>query len=165
MDFDNYSSIPLGSLVTRSPEEEDVYIRLFQGLPDSMGKILKSQKTGAYSRGLTKSYGLVEEKSSMLSFIILQLAVGKKTLAQLPSLLSTELGLPNDKAQKMAEELEKDLLEPMMSEVGKGPEKEEGAVTAKPGADTSSLGVNNVLNLKDQKKAPSPPPMPGSSDK
>ncbi len=160
-----FDSVPVGSLITLSPEERSRYVDLVFQLPEKARGLLFAPKTGAFTRGLVKGYNLPETRASVVALIVLRIAVGEKSAEQLPSLLSTELQLPNDKAQKMAREIEEDLFGPVMKELEQywrrqkstpGPANEKEVTTDK----ASEAGARNVLNLKEQKKPPAPPPMP-----
>ena len=163
INLEDYKNTPFGSMLTRDSNEQKQLLETSFTVPKRIKVLLTSSGTGAYLRGLTKNYRVLAENTPRVAFNVLQIAIGEKTVAQLPSLLSTELELPNDKAQQMAKEIEEDLLAPIMPELTKYlARKKSGVETAaeKTGKASSSLGVNNVLNLKDRKKAPSPPPMP-----
>lgn len=164
INLEDYKTTPFGSMLTRDSIEQKQLLEASFTVPKRIKAMLISTETGAYLRGIIKSYYVPEEKAAQAAFGILQIVLGEKTLAQLPSLLSTELKLSNDKAQKMAQELEEDLLAPIMPELTKYLAEKKSDIEAAAGgagASSSSLGVNNVLNLKDQKKTPAPPPMPG----
>jgi hypothetical protein len=155
---------PIGAGMTRGARRWDQISTLVNKLPKSVRDMLASPQSASFIRGLTKAYKLSQEQGQTIAYAVLQVALGEKTVAQLSSVLSTEIPLPNDKAQKIAKEIEGDLFVPIMPELIKYLErKKSGVETAseKTISSSASLGVKNVLNLKDQKKAPPPPPMPG----
>lgn len=156
-----YNSVPVGSLVTLPAARRRYYIDRVLSLPRTVRDMLFSPRTGAFTRGLAKGYGLPEKKSSRLALATLRIAVGEKTLAQLPSVLSTELRLANDQAQKMAQEIEEGLFKPVVNELNVYLEKKRG-VGDRPITQSGGVrGVRNVLDLKNQKgKRLQPPPMP-----
>lgn len=150
--FDLFESTPTGSLGTIPERDRGRFIDKLMDLPPKVFEVLNLPRTGSYLRGLVKNYRLSEEKSAVVAFAVLRVAIGEKTLAQLASLLSTELKLPNDKAQKMAKEIEKDLFGPVMKELEEYWQKK--------GDKPEDKGARNILDLKQEKKPPAPPPMP-----
>lgn len=156
--LDKFQTIPAGSLLTLSERESDPYFNKIAVMPARLKGLMTSINTGAFIRGLATAYQIPSEKASSIAVQIVQIAVGENTLAQLPSLLSTKLKLPNDKAQKMAKEIEEDLLKPVRKELEEFWDKqkrEEPIEIAEERA--SQSGANNVLNLKEEKKPPTPP--------
>lgn len=174
-----FQSTPLGSLQELPSEQRLPYLTLMENLPSHLKEIVSSGKTGAYLRGLAKSHQIQEQQIPILARIIFRTVVGDKTLAQLPALLSTELKIANDKAQKIAQEIERDLLAPVALELNqylaqqkkkrgsmadklaeqpkpamRGPHTAPSRFPRKPAAPP------NILNLKDNKKPPAPPPIP-----
>lgn len=161
IDWQLYKSKPLGSVLTRPPVEQDRLIERSFTLPRSVKNLFVSEKTGAYIIGLAKAYKLSTGYAPVIAFIVLRVGFGDKTLAQLPSLLSTELKLPNDKAQAMAREIEQDLFGPVRKELEEYWRKGAGKMSPLvPEAMVGKAGARNVLNLKEQKRPPVPPPMP-----
>jgi hypothetical protein len=153
-----FNSVPMGSLVTIPEGKRLFYIENISQLPRMTSAMIYSLNTGAFLRGLAKSYGLPEEKSSIIAFAVVQVAVNEISFTQLPSMLSTKLPLPNDKAQKMAREIEQDLFGPVRQELEAHwatEKKEKPAAQAQAKAEES--GVNNVLNLKKESQPPVPP--------
>jgi len=126
-------------------------------LPPAVMKVMSAAETGAYIRGLIKSAGLPAEKTAPVAFNVLRVALGRKTLEQLPSLISTEAGLPNDKAQKMAREIEEDLLGPVKEELTKFWAQQKNKPAREAGTRAEEAGARNVLNLKESPKPPTPP--------
>jgi len=162
VDWQLYKSKPLGAVLTRPSTEQDRLIERSFTLPRSVKNLFISERTGAYIIGLAKAYELSTDHAPVIAFIVLRVGFGDNILAQLPSLLSTELKLPNDKAQKMAREIEEDLFGPVRKELEEywrknPPSSRQSGTLARQG---SEGGVRNVLNLKEQKQPPMPPPMP-----
>lgn len=174
IDWQLYKSKPLGSVLTRPSTEQDRLIEKSFTLPRSVRNLFVSERTGAYIIGLAKAYKLSTDHAPVIAFIVLRIGFGDKVLAQLPSLLSTELKLPNDKAQKMAREIEEDLFGPVRKELEEywrrqksGPPVGRGSLAGGPPAPEASAGetgARNVLDLKKERKPPAPPPMPRLSN-
>ncbi len=161
IDWQLFIAKPLGSLLTRPPLEQDRLIEKSFTFPRSVKSLLTAERTGAYIIGLAKAYKLSISQAHSIAFMVLTVGLGEKKLAQLPSLLSTELRLPNDAAQKMAREIEEDLFGPVRKELEEywrknPPSSRQSGTLARQG---SEGGVRNVLNLKEQKRPPVPPPM------
>jgi len=155
--LDNLKTIPVGSLLTLPQQESDPYFNEIAAMPVKLKTLMTSVNTGAFTRGLAKSYGLPEDKSSIIALGVLRVAVGEKKLEDLSSLLAAEVPLPLNTARKMAAEIEKDLFEPVGDELEQyWQEKKETRVPLK------TDNVSNVLDLKKEKKVPPPPPMPGN---
>jgi hypothetical protein len=145
--FDTFTAIPVGSLTLIDDINRDQYIAQFYKLPASTIAMTSSPQTGAYLRGLVKVYSLPLENSSMLAWSVLRVAVGEITLAQLPSVISTELKVANDKAQAIATDIEKELFAPIMLEYNQSLRSSKAA--ASPSLQPSA-GAQNVLDLKQQ---------------
>ena len=158
---------PIGAGMTRGEKRWEEISELMNEVPKAVRNMIASPYTASSIRGLVKTYMLPPEKRQVIAYAVLQVALGEKTIAQLSSILSTEIPLPNDKAQNMAKELEEDLLAPIMPEIAKYLKRKNSGINVAPKGTTSSnppLGVNNVLNLKDQKRISAPPPMPKSNE-
>lgn len=155
-DFTSFQTIPSGAILLASESEQADYIDRLYTLPKKVFEITNSPGTGAYLRGLGKTYNTPESNVPMIAFLTLQVMIGEKSLAQLPSMLSTDLRLPNDKAQAMAKEIEKELFAPVMLELNQYLENRKKKIeTSRP-----TGGATNVLNLKEQPRKPVPPPIP-----
>lgn len=100
---------------------------------------------------------------------MVQIFVGEKNFAQLPAMLSTELQLPNDKAQKMAAEIEKDVFGPVRGELDeflRTQKQGKGSIALRlpsvaQGKERNSL--QNVLNLKELSPKKPQTQLPGRS--
>lgn len=154
-------SVPVNSLLTLPPEaREGILLGIFR-LPKKVQDILFSEDTGAYTRGLAKSYDVDINFSPNIALAILFIAIGEKSLVQLPAILSTELKLPNDKAHKMATEIEKDVFGPVRGELDEFLRKQKaqsGSMASMLGSvatagqvhrRASTYAPQNVLNLKE----------------
>ncbi len=171
--FEDYKSIPIGSLLLRDRPEEQRYMQRLAQLPNGLIDVLMSPTTAAYLRGLLKINGIPLEQAPIVAFAVLQICFGEKTLAQLSSMLSTELRLPHDKAQAVASEIERELFSPVLLELNqylaqkrqaaKSPFRTEVApfaspLSAPPQPSAPAREVKNVLDLKNQKPQPPKPP-------
>lgn len=170
MTIDQYKRTPFGSNLLLPPEQREELLEAFFILPPAVKQMVISFKTAAYLQGAMRSYDLPDDQTPKLSLIVFRVALGLKPLGQLPVLISSELGVPNDRAQALATEIERDLFAPIMMEYN-------NYVTARKAAPTKSAaasGAPNVLNLKNKLTAlppnvprpltvttpPPPPPLP-----
>jgi hypothetical protein len=155
---DLIKSTPGGALMLVSEDERGEYIKRIFELPQGVSEIVFAPRTGAYLRGLVSSYKLPLTKSHLIALAIVRLFIGKKSLAQLPGILSTELGLANDAAQKMASEIEDDLLAPVMGDLKKyWARNKDGLRQDDKKSIKTSPDMPNVLNLKEKDIPPAPP--------
>ncbi|MEK7500042.1 MAG: hypothetical protein AAB649_05555 [Patescibacteria group bacterium] len=120
------TSIPINSLVIIPDNDRLQYINTVFTLPKKIQDILFSLDTGSAVRGIARSYDIPDELQPSIAFAILEIATGKKTFAQLPSIFSAELGLAPVQAQKMASEIEKDIFGPVKGEFPTSPAGFEG---------------------------------------
>lgn len=156
----NFKTIPAGSILMAPEANDNQGVDQLRSLPSSLQKMLASERTGAYIRGLTKTYDVPLEQAPQIAFMVLQIAVGEKPLGQLGGMLSSELKLANDKAQKMAQEIEKELFGPVMLEFNKYLQDKKAM---KPGVmDKMRVAPQNVLNLKEVPKPPAAPLPPAA---
>ncbi len=180
--MDSFHVLPIGSIYAREEKTSIGYLDIVQNLPIVVKSMVSSVKTASYIKGIARTYDIPEEKQSLISFAILEIAIGKKTLAQLPAILSTELRLSNDKAQKMATEIEKDVFGPVKAELdefirvqrvkGSSIAGKLGTTTPTPSNSPSGRGggtyaPQNVLNLKElpaRKPSPQLTPKPVQKD-
>lgn len=153
-----FDTVPACSVIQRPEQERLSYIESLQRVPIKLREFLGSPRTGAYIRGLTKTFDVPLEKAPTIAFAVLRVAVGEKPLGQLGGILSAELPLPNDKAQKIAQEIEKELFGPVMLEFNK---YLAGRRASKPGVlQKIQVPPQNVLNLKTPSSPPSSPKFP-----
>ncbi len=151
----NYKSTPIGSLIIKSSEEAEGYTHRMEGMPPVLTKIIFSPNTGAYVRGLSRTYNISEEFQPYIAFAILEITVGEKTFAQLATILSSVLQLPSDEAQKMAIEIEHDIFGPVKNELQNflNSKKISSTPTAptvqKKGIVSPGAQVQNLLDLKE----------------
>lgn len=149
IDFD-FVSTPAGSIGLQPIEQHELYLQMLGKTPPSIKSMLTALRTGAYIRGLTRIYNIPLEVAPKLAFAILLVGVGAKKMVELPALLSTNLQLANDKAQIIAQEIERELFTPIMLDFN------ESLKNLKSAPKQATLGTQNVLNLK-QMKPPVPP--------
>ncbi len=148
--MDSFHILPVGSIYAREESASLGYLDIIQNLSPEIKNMISSEETGSYIKGIARSYDVSEENQPNIAFAILEIAIGKKTIAQLPSILSTELQLPIDTAQKMATEIEHDVLAPIKTELSDQSSQQKGSsVPSRTTAQAASSGMKNVLNLKE----------------
>ncbi len=150
----DFECTPSGSLLSQPSDQRLPYISYLVAMPESVHNLVASARTGAFLQGLSKTNNIPIEKTPQIAFIILRIAVGEKNLAQLGSILSTELQIPNDKAQAMAKEIEKELFAPIALELNQYLSQKRQSAPKPLG------GARNVLDLKNNAPPPPPPPIP-----
>lgn len=165
--MDSFYTIPVGSIYSREKSETEGYIDAIQALPTAIKELISSVNTASYIVGSTRQYSLNEDAQAIVAFAILQIAIGKKTFAQFPAVLSSELQLPMDKAQKMAGEIEKDLFGPVRKELDAFLQSQKGGATSPKMPPTRPVAtMRNVLDLKEiaaKPKQPQLPPKPATT--
>lgn len=140
----SFTASPIGSLrLIKDPKQRARYIGTFLDMPTSLTRFLYSPTVGAFIRGTTKEFNIPVEQAPQLAFAVLRVAVGEVELAKLGATLSSELKLPNDKAQAIAKELEKELFTSVMLELQQFLQKKSQS-QQKP----TNPGVANVIDLK-----------------
>jgi hypothetical protein len=172
-----YASVPAGSIVTLPETERSAYIQQLLTLPTAARQLMTSNQAGAFTRGLAKSYSLPVERAADIAFTIVKVALGKVSLAELPWALAATLKLPESQAQRMAYEIEQDLLAPIrqaleeywqVQKAHSQPGKHIGStrmpslgLPALPGAAHSQgkiRSANPTLDVKAERKLPPAPP-------
>jgi len=148
----NYKTVPFGSLVLLPDDVWPGYIPRILALPKSLQQLLFSPRTGAYIRGLTKTYNIPLEKAPLIALNVLRICLGEKQTVQLTQVLATDLQTAPGITQKMALDLEKDLFASVALDLNRGATK---ATLPPP---TNYSGARNVLDLKkDNPPYPLPP--------
>lgn len=153
-----YTSVPIGSFIDQPAETRIYYWQKIFMLPETARKMLVNVNTGAGIRGICRNYGFPLTQSQQIALVIVRLAIGEMKFSQLAGFLSASMSLPNDKAQRMAREIEQDLFGPIRQELEAHrakEKKEKPAAQAQVKAEES--GANNVLNLKKESQPPVPP--------
>src|SRR3989338_8019270 len=112
-----FSNTFIESLVNLQESDRLRYLALIFTMPEKIRSILFTAETASYIRGFLKAHDIPLNYTETLSISIICILTGEKTMAQLPAILSTELKLQNDKAQKMAAEIEKDVFGPVKAEL------------------------------------------------
>lgn len=158
--FFEFETIPIGSILSVPASERLPYISKIVALPDSIYQMIASPKTGAVIRGMTRLNQLQLDQSPLISFAVLQVALGEYEISQLPSVLSTKLRIPNDKAQAIAREIEKELLAPIALELNQYLAQKKRTAQSIMNKGPGNIGAQNVLNLKEQRQQPKPPEIP-----
>lgn len=115
--MDSFHLLPVGSIYSREEHASLGYLDIIQNIPLPIKDMISSTETASYVRGLGRTYGIPEESQASISFAILEIAIGKKPFAQLSKTLSSELQLPNNEAQNMASEIERDIFGPIKREL------------------------------------------------
>lgn len=179
-----FSNVLMESLLGCSDAERLRYLQSIFGAPTKIKSIFFAPETTSYVVGFLKSHDISLDYINILSLSIVRILAGDKSFVQLPGMLATELKLPNDKAQKMAAEIEKDLFGPVRQELdefirkqkvkgGSMVNKSSGASPISKPHPTSPFdrssglrGARNLLNLKELNAPKRPgqlPPKPASS--
>jgi len=129
-------------------------------LPDQLRPLIAAPRTAAYIRGLAKNYSIPEDQIKYISYAILVVTVGEKTVANLPAILSTRLKIPNDKAQKMATEIERELFAPVALILNQYRTQRKKIDPNSMSSRAQGGGASNILDLKNQNQPPTPNPPP-----
>lgn len=166
--FIESESIPLLSLGAVPESSRRRYVELLLTMSPGLLNNLGDPRTGSFTRGLAKAYGLPVEKSAVIALTILKVVVGELKENALGSVLAQELPLAGEKAQKMATEIERDLLLPVRGELDKywqGLKRDDigkkaaqnGRIETVTGKAMPPRDPNNVLDLTKDKRPPLPP--------
>jgi len=144
------------------PEPESSRLLEASGkLPAALRPIMSSPRTAAFIRGLAKNHSIPENQIKYIAYAILVVTLGEKNMANLPVILSTRLKLPNDKAQKLAAEIERDLFAPVALALNKYLSQIKKQDTNSMSSRAKLGGASNVLDLKNSsQQKPSPPKIP-----
>lgn len=145
---------PIGAGMAQPPERWDEICELVNNTPKTIRTMLGSPHTAAFIRGLVKIHNLPLSQGLPIAYAVLQVALGEKTLAQLAGMLSSDLQIANDKAQTMAQDIERELFVPMMLEYNQFIQTKKMRLTRSTG------GARNILDLKSQSLPRPTPPRP-----
>jgi hypothetical protein len=147
--LDTFMTTPFGGMLTLPEVKQNELLELFFQTPASVRKVLASSRTGAYLRGVTKTFNLSLDVTPRLALTVFRIGVGLLPLPQLASVLASDLSVAPQVAQKIALELERELFAPIMLDLSR----------AKPSnRPTNTFGARNVLDLKkDNPPYPLPP--------
>lgn len=168
---EGFTSIPIGSLTVLVPvEEQELYVNSAMQAPGNLRDLIFAERTGAYVRGLVRTYNLDRALTPQLAFTVLRVATGMIRLNQLIGELAQRLSIDQNAAEKLALEIERDLFAPVALElnqyvkaIGQQTVSAQAPTTvpSTPSRRPEMKGMKNVLDLKDRPKPPSvPPPMP-----
>jgi len=159
-----WRTFPIGAGMAEGPERWAEITELVDQTPRSILDMLAAPRTASFIRGLVKTYKLPPEKGQFIAYSVLQVALGEKVLTQLSSVLAAEAQLGQDVAKRMADEIEKDLFEPIGEVLTNylADRLKSAPVRRREGSAETSVDTNNVLDLTQGKKPPAPPPMPGA---
>lgn len=114
-----------------------------------MQNMLFLPRTAAYIRGLARSNNIPLEQAPRIAFAVMRAAVGDFELAKLAGVLSGELKLANDVAQRLAQDIEKELFIPIMRDFNEWITSQKQSLS--PGAAAQDAGAQNVVDLKNKK--------------
>lgn len=161
VDLVHYTSFPIGSLLNRPEQDVDRYFQELPTLPPNLAGIAVSPRTASYLRGTIKAHDLPSNHIPTLAFLVLQVIFGELSTTQLAGSLSNQLQLSPEKAQAIAQDIEKELFAPVALELNTLLQKKKNAPPpATPSSPPHESGARNVLDLKTQRPAPPPPPIP-----
>lgn len=118
-DFKTLKTIPIHSLLNFPQEQSDRYLEKWFRLPASVKSMLSSPRTGAFVRGLAVNYGIALDQAWLVANIVLMVCLGELETEQLPSTIQHEFKIDGIKAAKMAHEIERELLAPVMLDLNR----------------------------------------------
>lgn len=97
-------------------KEEDrlKFFRLLGTLPQTVKTLITSENTVEKALDISKRFGLDEFDAEALSFVIRKLATGEVSIVQGTDLITTEVGLPQEKAGDLLNLIIGEILAPVM---------------------------------------------------
>lgn len=146
MTWDDLLTTPFGA--TSVELDEKRWAQLSDRFYEAEGQVLEvlvSDRTGAFLRGLARTHNIPDDDVPKLATSVLYVALGEWPLANLAAGLSSTMGLPNDKAQKVAAEIEKELFAPITLELNTFLEEQRQPKAAE---QAQQAGATNVVDLK-----------------
>lgn len=166
-EVDIHKLTPIGSLITRSVDEEAVYLDNLEAIPKPLRNFISSLQVASFLRGVLHVQDLPDTLGPDIAFMILQIVYGKLALNQLANNLVFDYQLPKGKAQIVAKEIEKELFAPISLELNSYLNQSKKFGQAKPATPPinkpamAAQGVRNVVDLKQQAtRPPVAPPIP-----
>lgn len=144
---DLFAYLPAGSLVLLPDEQRVKHIQNLVDLPRNLRQLSTSMKIASYLKGMTRNFNLAPAQGEYIALIVFQVTTGEYTLAAMPTLLSSTLRIANDKAQKIAQEIERDIFAPVALELNQYLAQKK----SKAGSITEKLGIPAT--------SPAPPPV------
>ncbi len=175
MDFLSFSTVPANSVSILPEEARYRYLQKTIQLPEKVREIMFSDETGAYVRGLGSSYDINVDLVPKIALTILKIAIGEHTPSELTKIISQELELSLESAQKMALEIEHDIFQVVRPELGRAlrqhavsgdfqknklPKTTSSPSIVPPNVKNYSSRPQNMLNLKELAGKPSQPQLP-----
>lgn len=146
-----FNSTPTGrGLLSVPADQRRTYILAIQNMPQTLFKTINSNTSAAFLQGIAKQFKMTSNQTLRLALAVLRIAVGEVSLAKFGAALSSELQLPNDKAQAIAKEIEKELFAPVMLELNQFLE-ERKKENENSGGKAKQAGATNVVDLKNDK--------------
>jgi len=152
-----FTSVPINAVMAIPADRRHDYRVSALETNGPIRQMIVSPRTGAYLRGLAKSHQLPEKTAVTIAFVVLQVAIGEVPIAKISGLLSSHLKLPNDQAQDLATELERDIFASLSLEIGKQAASKKQVDESSAQTDAKAAGARNVLNLKRNSTPPTPP--------
>lgn len=148
VDLQRYIARPFGSLILQPEETHDETINNWAKLPEKMRSVTSSARTAAFLIGLSKNYGIETNKLGIVSWAVFLVSLGDLKLSQLAATLSSEVPMPNDKAQAMAVEIERELFAPLALELAEVRKNRSVADAEGRAGQAQAAGAQNVVNLR-----------------
>ena len=171
MEEEQLNRIPLRVLHTSFASKEEVYLRRFSALPENLRELLTSPRTGAFLFGLMREKNVPISRFDRVMLSVIKVVFGDVGFSDLPFDLE-KAGITKDIGSNMSLEIEKDLFAPVVMELGKVQKQAERPAgksenTTSPSPSLSRRGdqrpehsgMSNVLDLKEKKYPPAPPPI------
>jgi hypothetical protein len=161
-----FKSIPINSYPNNDSDKKLEIIQKTLELPQTTQDLMFSPATGSYIRGVAKNNLANLKLAPKLAWLILRITLGKVVFPELPSTLKQEFNLEGQKAEELAKNIEKDLFAPVALEWNEWLQKQASVKQQPKKAETTenknkNQGVQNVVNLKDDKSSVIPkPPRP-----
>lgn len=162
--FAALKSIPSGALFFQPMAVKERYWDMLGKQPPGITSMLNSERTGAFIRGLAKTYNLAETSVPFIAFAILEVGVGERPLSQLADGIAKSTNITPPVAQKVSQEIERELFAPLMLDLQTYSQKQRNRASTAPTNTPPSIqqtgGARNVLDLKNKQTQPLPPPIP-----
>lgn len=108
--FDTLKTIPVGAVLTLPEEQRLPTLEKLNNSPASIRNLASAERTGAYVRGLARTYNLSLEQSWNIALTLLYLCLGEIPRQELVPHLSQQAGIPTDTAQKIVQDIDRELL-------------------------------------------------------
>lgn len=156
-----FKTYPIGAGMAQPAERWDQLSRLVDHTPQPLLDMVSSPQTAAFIRGVAKTYNLPAEQGITIAYAVLRVALGELKLPQLAQVVAKETGLAQTPATALAQEIEKELFVPVMTELSRVVQPPAPRTPpASPPPNTAAGGARNVLDLKNKPNPPLPPAIP-----